>query len=261
MMAGRRQMADTWWQTFFDADYLRVWSADMSKERTTAEVEFYIRALGLHPGSRVLDAPCGYGRVSRPLAERGMAVFGVDQSQVLLDHAESTRGPIPAGQLRYARHDLRRPLAEDGFDGALNVFSSLGYGNEEDDLAVLETTWRALRPRGAVLVETIHRDAWAALLARDVPFASRHEDGTLALQLPRFDAVSGRAEITYVWQGPGGGGQKTSSVRIYAITELVRLLEQAGYRLRQVLQSPTGEPFEARGPGMGGRVAIVAERP
>jgi hypothetical protein len=49
------------WQTFFDEDYLRIWSADLGESRSVADLEFLLRALELAPGMRVLDAPCGYG--------------------------------------------------------------------------------------------------------------------------------------------------------------------------------------------------------
>ena len=253
-------MAESWWQSFFDAQYLRLWSQSTTDAGTVEEADFYWRTLGLAPGSRVLDAPCGYGRIARVLADRGAAVLGVDQSKELLEHADRTRSGIGPDRLRYLLHDLRRPLAEGGFDAALNVFSSIGYGEEEDDVAVLRTLARAVRPGGTVLVETLHRDTVAALLSREAPVASRLPDGTLMLEERRFDAIAGRVETTWHWQGPAGGGEKSALVRVYTVTELVRLVREAGLRFREALQSKTGTPFEGKGPLMGGRVTLLAER-
>lgn len=254
-------MTDQWWTSFFDADYVRLWSQSIHEARSAEEADFFWRILGLGPGSRVLDAPCGYGRIARPLAARGAAVLGVDQSQALLDCAERLRGDLGPERLRYLRHDLRRPLDEGGFDVALNVFTSLGYGEEEDDLAILRTLAAAVRPGGTVLVETNHRDVVAAFLSRETQHAERLPDGTLVVEQPRFDPVAGRMETTWYWQGPTGGGSKSASLRIYAVTELVRLLAQAGLRLRSAVQTLTGAPFEAKGPLVGGRVTLLAERP
>jgi SAM-dependent methyltransferase len=137
-----------WWQAFFDADYVRLWGqgGDVAAQ-TAAQVEGLWSLLGLRAGSRVLDAPCGYGRLSRPLAERGALVLGVDQAQALVEQAERERGSLSAAQLRYLRHDLRRPLAETGFDSAFNVFTSLGYGTEDDDLAVEQPRFDAIAGR------------------------------------------------------------------------------------------------------------------
>ena len=251
----------SWWESFFDADYLRIWGRFTPPEQTRRDAEGLWTLLALNPGSRVLDAPCGYGRLSRLLAIRGAAVLGVDQSETLLEQAERDRGDLSGDRLRYLRHDLRQPLPESGFDVALNVFTSLGYGTEEDDLAILRTLHGAVRPGGLVFVDTAHRDATVAFLAALRKPAHRLEDGTLVVEEPALDPVQGRIETCWYWWGPAGAGKKAASLRIYTITELVRLMEQAGLRFRSAHRGCAVEPFEAKGPDMGGRVGILAVRP
>ena len=251
--------AGAWWEDFFDADYVRIWGPRFTPGEDEAGALW--RILAFSPRSRVLDAPCGYGRVSIPLARLGASVLGVDQSAPLLAEAERRRGDLGSDRLRFLRHDLRRPLAETGFDAALNLFTSLGYGSEEDDLAILRTLGAAVRPGGAVAVDTMHRDLVAAYRARESTPAHRLPDGTLVLEEPRFDPIAGRIDTTWYWEGPSGCGQKSASLRVYALTELVRLVERAGLRLRSVVHPGTGEPFRATGPLLGGRALLVAERP
>lgn len=258
-------MTSSWWQSFFDDDYLRLWAG--VEKRTPAEVDGLWALLGLAEGSRLLDAPCGYGRLSRPLAERGARVLGVDQSAALLAEAERGRGDLPAERLAYRRHDLRAPLpAEEiagGFDCAINVFSSLGYGGEADDLAILRTLAGAVRPGGGlVLVETMHRDLVVARRSRGSQGgAQRLDDGTLIVEEARFDPIAGRIDTTWYWSGPRGSGAKPASMRIYSATELVRMLEEAGLRLRSAHRGCSPEPFVFDAPDAGGRIALVAERP
>ena len=134
-----RIVMTSWGETFFDYDYVRNFSDFFTQAQTAEQVEGLWQLLNLQEGSQILDAPCGYGRLSRALAERGAIVFGVDQSEILLEKAEKDRGQLPATRLRYIRHDLRKPMEDRGFDAAFNVFSSLGYGTEQDDLAMLQT--------------------------------------------------------------------------------------------------------------------------
>jgi SAM-dependent methyltransferase len=252
---------EPWWKTFFDADYLRIWGAPEKSPDTAQQVDALWELLELREGSRVLDAPCGYGRLSLPLARRGAVVSGVDQSAELLAQAEKDRGELPAHRLKYLRHDLREPLAESEFDAAFNVFSSVGYGAENDDLAIFKTLHDAVRPGGRVLVDTVHRDAAAARFSRGVKPAERLTDGTLVVEEPTFDPLSGRVNTTWYWSGPAGQGHKSASLRLYTATELIQLLQSAGLRFLSAHAGCSPEAFKGEGSDMGGRIALLTERP
>ena len=250
----------TWWQSFFDTDYLKLWAKFLTPERTASEVAQIVDLVDIRPNTRVLDAPCGQGRITRGLAERGAIVLGVDQSPELLAEAERARGDITTDHLRYLQHDLRNPLDEHGFDVALNIFSSLGYGDEIDDLAILTTLAKALHAGGTLVVETNHRDNLVAKLARGENTPHTLPDGTTFTEDIAFDAVRGRAESTWHWSGPNGSGSKRSSLRVYAVPELVRLVERAGFELKSVNLGLTNHPYKAEPPAMGGRLVIIGSR-
>jgi len=241
-----------WVEGFFDADYLRVWGALVPAQRTEREADGIWQLANLAAGSRVLDAPCGYGRISHALASRGAEVLGVDQSVHLL--ADAATRPLP--NLRYLRHDLRQPLADGGFDAALNIFSSLGYTTEADDVAILTTLARAVKPGGTVIVESNHRDNIVARLSKGCPSAFRLPD-LMMIEEPKFDPATGRVDTTWHWAGALGTGSKSASFRVYAITELVSLVERAGLTVRGVHRGLSTEPY---GNELTGRAAIVATR-
>src|SRR5215470_12410263 len=183
-----------WWERFFDTEYLRLWG--QAFPGGDEEAASLWRILGLAPGCRVLDAGCGFGRVSLPLARLGARVLGVDQSASLLEEAERRRGDVDPGQ----------PLSESGFDVALSLFSSLGYGTDDEDLAVFRTLAAAVRPGGRVAVDTMHRDVLAARLSREGGPGQRLPDGTLFIEERQFDPVAGRVQTTWFWSGPDGSG-------------------------------------------------------
>jgi SAM-dependent methyltransferase len=249
-----------WWKTFFDADYLRIWGGGENAAQTAEQAQAIWELLALEESSRVLDAPCGYGRLSLPLARRGAVVVGVDQSQDLLARAESNRDALPAARLRYIRHDLRQPLGEGGFDAAFNVFSSIGYGSEDDDLAILKTLGSAVRRGGRVLLDTMHRDTFAAFISRGIKPAQRLPNGTLVVEEPTFDPISGRVNTCWYWSGPEGQGAKSASLRLYTATELVRMLESVGLRFLSAYRGCSTQTYKAEGPELGGRIAILTER-
>jgi SAM-dependent methyltransferase len=248
------------WKTFFDTQYLEIAGQMMNDDVSETQAGQLWSMLDLEPGCRVLDAPCGHGRLSRPLAAMGAMVLGVDQSEVLLGVAERRRGDIPLDRLRYLEHDLRVPLDETGFDVACNIFTSFGYGSEEEDMAMFRTLRAALRPGGRVVVETNHRDLVCATLARGQKMSMRTPDGTIFLDDPTFDAIAGIVTLNWYWWGPNGAGEKHLSWRCYSPTQIVRMLDDAGLRFAGAYKGLSKTPFESQGPDAGGRIAIVATR-
>lgn len=250
-----------WWRAFFDRDYLRIAQAMLPPETSHQQAESIWSLLQLQPGMRVLDAPCGYGRIALPLARMGACVLGLDQSPDMIDEARATSGDPAPADLHYLCHDLREPVPEDGFDVALNVFTSFGYGTEQEDQRLFVNLRNALRPGGRLLVETNHRDLMCSYIARGSKSAMRLPDGTLFLDEPRFDPISGVVELHWHWAGPHSHGEKHARWRAYTPTEIVRLLEACGLRLLGAYQGFTGKPFAAEGPEVGGRLGLLLERP
>ena len=249
-----------WWKTFFDQDYLRIWGQMFSEEVNRKQAADLWSMLDLNAGLRLLDAPCGWGRISRPLALLGADVVGVDQSETLLALAEGQRGELPPERLRYLRHDLRMPLPETGFDVACNIFTSFGYGTEEEDVAIFRTLRGAVRPGGRVVVETNHRDLMCAFIAHGSKIAKRMPDGTLFVDEADFDPISGIVRLNWYWSGPGGSGEKHAEWRCYTPTQIVGLLEHAGLRFVGAYKGLSKAPYRAEGPEAGGRLAVVAVR-
>jgi SAM-dependent methyltransferase len=249
-----------WWTEFFDEDYFNIFGQLFSEEANAKQAADLWSMLELNPGCKVLDAPCGWGRLSRALALMGATVLGVDQSRTLLHFAESARGDLPPGRLRYLPHDLRTPLPESGFDLAINIFTSFGYGPEEDDIAIFRTLRNAVRPGGRVLVETNHRDLLCAYIAHGAKASRRLPDGTLFVDEPEFDAITGIAHLNWYWSGPQGSGEKHAEWRCYTPSQIVDLLARAGLSFSGAYKGLSNIPYRAEGPEAGGRLAIVAVR-
>ena len=76
-----------WYKDFFHGVTLDLWRDCVPPEQTRSEVEFLVEELIIQPGARILDVPCGNGRHSRALAERGHALTGVDLSDEFLAEA------------------------------------------------------------------------------------------------------------------------------------------------------------------------------
>jgi ubiquinone/menaquinone biosynthesis C-methylase UbiE len=164
---------------------------------------------------------------------------GVPADDIAEDRAgESTIPPA------YAAADIRAlPYADASFDAVINVFTSLGlFLNDDDDIAALREARRVLKPGGALLLESMHRDDVIAQFAR----RDRWElpDGTEVRVRRRFDAVAGISYERLQWRRGEETGRKQHALRLRTATEIDGLLSAAGFRNVAYFGSWDGEPFE-----------------
>jgi SAM-dependent methyltransferase len=132
----------------FDDDYLYFYADLFCPERSDAEAELVARLLKLEPGMRVLDVPCGEGRIAGRLARMGCEVVGVDYTEPWLELA---RKQYP--EATFHRGDMRSLEYGQEFDAVVNWFTSFGYFDPQTNDDVLGRFARALRPGGRLLIE------------------------------------------------------------------------------------------------------------
>lgn len=100
-----------------------------------------------------LDICCGIGKMSKALSACGYNVTGLDLSAEQLDIAHRM-SPGP----QYIRSDMGT-LPPGPFDLLLNVYTSFGYyQSEEEDLSVLPAWFAALKPGGVLIMELADMD-------------------------------------------------------------------------------------------------------
>ena len=75
---------------------------------------------------KILDAPCGYGRIANILASRGYGVTGIDISKYFINIAkeQSVKKDL---KVLYLTGDIFKKRLPGKFDAVLNIFTSIGY--------------------------------------------------------------------------------------------------------------------------------------
>jgi SAM-dependent methyltransferase len=172
----------------FDENYLYFYEDVLDPARSEADAELIATLLSLSPGMRVLDVPCGEGRIAGPLARRGCEVVGVDVSRRFLELARQ-RWP----EVTFDLGDLRQLAFESEFDAVVNWFTSFGYFDRPTNDAVLRAFARALRPGGQLLLELHNPGRLARLveLAGGSSASVVDRDGDLMVDRITYDQAAG----------------------------------------------------------------------
>jgi ubiquinone/menaquinone biosynthesis C-methylase UbiE len=216
------------WDAVFDESYLRTYLPFLDDERTRREALGAVALAGVEPDAEILDCPVGFARHALVLTEAGYRVTGLDRSEVQLAEGRSRRGN--AEWPRLLQGDYRElPFPDRSFDAVLNLFTSLGYLDRDEDVRVLREFHRVLRPDGALVVETMHRDRLARI------FVGRSwdklPDGSLFLQEREADWAAGTVTTVHLVVAPDGTRTERHFVhRPYSATEWVAMLDDAGFR-------------------------------
>src|SRR5271156_1981951 len=196
-----------WYVEFFRDDYLNVYGHTFTEERAEKEAGFVARALSLKPGACVLDLCCGQGRHSVQLAKGGFRVTGLDLNREYLERA---RGAAAASgvALETIAADMREIPFENEFDAIVNMYSSFGYlESENEDLKVLESAARALRSGGQLLLDMLNRE-WAITNYIQNDWHSG-ADGTLYVERRDLDLASSRMHVGFIVVGASGSRRES----------------------------------------------------
>jgi ubiquinone/menaquinone biosynthesis C-methylase UbiE len=136
-----------------------------------------LELLGPVRATRLLDVPCGQGRVARELVRRGATVVAVDISEALLERARAAEGENAIG-ITYLRADVTEAdaLAGEAFD---TVVCNYGLSDIDDIDGMLDMVARVLRPGGAFVFSILHPcfPGWGEDVSASWPRGGYYEEG------------------------------------------------------------------------------------
>ena len=218
--------AGGWFESFFGGLYGRVLAKTFDPARTRRQAILIRRLLGLRKGQRVLDIPCGVGRLTIPLARMGLEMTGVDLTGVFLRRARREARSNGA-RIRFLQADMRRIGFDAEFDAAFNWFTSIGYFTDAEELDFCRRVLRCLRPGGRFLVETMNKTWLLPRFVRQV----RGKVGDVEIShRNRWDPATSRTADVWTLRRGRTVERKRISLRLYSGPELRGLLAAAGFR-------------------------------
>lgn len=241
-----------WYEKSFGEDYLIVYRhRDFSGARH--EVEKMIGWLDLPEGSKVLDLCCGMGRHSLALAQEGYEVTGVDLSETLLEEARSQAG---AGAVTWLRSDMRELPLAGGFDAVVNLFTSFGYFEEdEEQVKVLREIQRMLRPGGKFIIDFLNP---AHVIKSLVPHSLREEGEVLIDETRWIEDGCVKKDIVLTSKSDGEPRRYHERVKLYSREKFSGMIAAAGLQLEDVHGSYDEDKYD---PEHSARMIFTGIRP
>ncbi|MEM3579365.1 MAG: class I SAM-dependent methyltransferase [Candidatus Bathyarchaeia archaeon] len=186
----------------------------------------------------LLDLCCGNGRISIHMAKKGFKAVGVDISKAFIEDANKKAAEHGVlDKTRFLEGDVRR-LKEvlkgvcEPFDVVVNAWTSIGYFPREEDLSIFKQA-RELSREGAILfvAETAHTEFFSL---KFTPTSYSEINDFIILENRSYDPRKAQLITTWTFYKKHGNDLKyidkvDFQLHIYSLSELVELLEKAGW--------------------------------
>jgi len=228
----------------FGEDYFYFYDEVFAAERSDVDAGVVIALLALEPGMRVLDVPCGEGRIAGRLARHGCEVVGVDASAAML-----ARGREQYPEVRFKQGDIRALASEGEFDAIVNWFTSFGYFDPDTNDAILASFARALRPAGKLLLE--YHNPWRLMRLMELAGGSSayvvERGADLMVDRISYDTARARSITDRFTVRDGRVTKLRFTLEQVPAPQLVRRLQRAGFG-EVALYGRGGGEFEPEGP-------------
>lgn len=229
----------TWFESWFNSSYYKILYQNRDQHEAAHFSEALIAYLKPEPGSKIADIGCGEGRFAIQFAQKGFDVTGLDIAANRIEKALIHE----ASNLHFFVHDMRLPLYLNYFDCSLNLFTSFGYfDTEQDHLKAAQSIAQGLKDTGRLVIDYLNID-WVLqqLKAQE----------TIERSGVRFDIqkeYDHKHIIKHIRFKDNEGVDRhyTERVSAFSKADFVHLFEQVGMRLEATFGSYALAPFEAK---------------
>jgi 2-polyprenyl-3-methyl-5-hydroxy-6-metoxy-1,4-benzoquinol methylase len=241
-----------WYEEWFNTkEYLEVYKNRDDVEAETL-AELILANVKMETDAKILDMAAGAGRHAINFARRGFNVTAVDLSKNLIKVAKKNAS-VYDFDIDFVHSDIRKFETSDKFDLVLNLFTSIGYfDNDEENFELLRKAYNLLSPGGCFVLDYFNRNYLEGNL---IPSSVETINDALVNQ---NRSIKGDRVIKEIIIKKNDDTKKYfESVRMFSLNELQTELENTGFKIISIFGDLDGKPFVLE---TSPRVIIIASK-
>jgi cyclopropane fatty-acyl-phospholipid synthase-like methyltransferase len=232
-------MKSEWFKDWFNTqEYLNVY-----QHRNESDAEVHIKLIleniQISAKANILDMACGAGRHAIILARKDFNVTAVDLSENLLSIAKKTADEENLS-INFVHSDIRKFDTTDRFNLVLNLFTSFGYfETDEENFAILQKAYDLLIDGGYFILDFFN----SQFLQRNlVEFSEENINGAEIHQYRKIK--ENRVTKKIVITKEGNLSTYEESVRMFTKDELVSIITKIGFDIYKTFGDFLGNEFD-----------------
>lgn len=227
---------DAFWETWHPLIF-----SSRHMENAAGEVDKIIHLLEITPRAHILDFGCGIGRHSLELARRNYQVTGVDRTLSYLEEAKN-RAKREKLTVKFIREDMRTFQRPDTFDAVINMFTTFGYfEDDEDDRQIIVNIYDSLKSGGALIIDTHGKESFARIFQERI---WTEINGIIWLQEQVVSDLWSWVQSHWIMLRGNERIEAKISFRLYSGTEISALLTGCGFSQVDIYGDLSGNPYD-----------------
>ena len=232
-------MTSEWFKDWFNtSEYLSVYQHHNESD-AEEHIKLILENVRISSRAKILDMACGAGRHAILLARKNYDVTAVDLSENLLAIAKQTADNENLS-INFVHSDIRKFNPTDTFDLILNLFTSFGYfETDEENFAVLRKAYNLLIYEGYFVLDFFNSEYLAHNL---VEYSTEVVDDE---EIHLYRKIKNKRVIKKIVITKNGKlNQFEESVRMFTKGELADAITKIGFDIYKTFGDFLGNEFD-----------------
>jgi SAM-dependent methyltransferase len=147
------KVGSEWFSEWFDSPYYHILYQNRDIQEAEKLIDNLTAYCNFNGDDFIADFACGKGRHAIYLNKKGLKVTGIDLSPGNIKYAAQFSNE----RLSFVVGDMRNFPGEGQYNYILNLFTSFGYFNEEEDnIKTLRSFKRLVKPGGKIIIDFLN---------------------------------------------------------------------------------------------------------